>query len=263
MFWYFVIDLREMWVCNNTLHTIGSDIGDLKQLRVFAASGCSLERLPPELCLLQHLEELIVPHNRLHMLPELFWKLKTLKKLDLGHNKFHIFPESICECKALQSLNITHNKIADLPEAFGELRSLTMFSASSTLIKEYPPVLNKLRTLFTVGIPNSHPMENGCMFSTAPLLTYSKPATATNSNGGGGDVDSPAAKSPPTRKMKKRLSQELIVTFVAPRPVIPISMDEEDELYTFIKNRAKARKLAAEKAAQADAVPSSAGSKKA
>ena len=32
MFWYFVIDLREMWVCNNTLHTIGSDIGDLKQL---------------------------------------------------------------------------------------------------------------------------------------------------------------------------------------------------------------------------------------
>lgn len=258
--------LREMWLCNNMLSTIGSDIGELKQLRVFAASGCGLEKLPPEICLLQQLEELIVPHNLLHMLPDLFWKLKTLKKLDIGHNKLHILPESICQCAALQSLNISHNKIAELPDSFGELRSLTMLSASSTQIKDYPKVLNRLRTLFTVGIPKSHAMENGCMFSEVPLTNFSRPTTTTSvmspdDNGGSSLMVSPS------KKQKKKLSPDLIVTFVAPRPVIPISPKEEEDLYAFIKNRAKARKLAAAKAAQAaisgTTAPSTAGSKRA
>lgn len=78
-------------------------------LRFVTIKGCGLERLPEEMSMMDTLEELSLPNNRLFVLPFAFQDLKCLKRINLDNNKFVIFPKIIKKMPNLKHLSIDGN----------------------------------------------------------------------------------------------------------------------------------------------------------
>ena len=218
--------LKELWLCNNAIPVIPSEIASLRCLKVLSISNCRLQRLPPEICLVKPLETLYANGNLLTCLPELFWKLSLLKTLDIGKNEFTEFPEVLCRNHSLVSLSIAHNNLTSLPSSFKQLTALRFFNAAGTKIAEFPSVLHHLRGLFCIGLVDSK--------TTNTCTVYQKDGHVVEKNR--------ATASTGKKSKKKKLSPDQITMHVAPVPTIPISMDEEKELTSFLQHRAAARK---------------------
>ena len=202
--------MKELWLSNNFIHSIPSEIAQLRNLEILGISGCGLEKLAPEVCILEKLQMLVAQRNKLTELPDLFWKLKSLKTLIIASNEFTVFPEVICQCVTLTAINISKNPINVLPDSFADLRSLIFLDAIGCNLTEFPVFMKKMPLLFCAGI---------------------------------GDItkipDKSATQKP--KKLKKKVSVDRIAVQSVPKPLIPISVKEEEELLSFIRHRAAAR----------------------
>jgi Leucine-rich repeat (LRR) protein len=78
-------------------------------LKSFTIKDCGLKKLPEEIAMLTHLEEMNLSGNELEILPHAFVDLKLLKRLNLDSNHFARFPDLIKTMTGLTHLSIDHN----------------------------------------------------------------------------------------------------------------------------------------------------------
>ena len=104
-------ELLRLWLLKHkAIDTSVQGVCDIKRLDL---SGCLLESLPDDICLLTDLVFLNLSNNSLSALPSSMGALIKLNNLDIRRNKFVSLPEVIKELN-LGSLNASANKISDV-----------------------------------------------------------------------------------------------------------------------------------------------------
>ncbi|KAJ3252276.1 hypothetical protein HK103_001646, partial [Boothiomyces macroporosus] len=110
----------------NMLTTIpGHSMKHLRYLKILNLAHNLLEFLPPDIAMLNHLENLFLNNNRLVELPNEFKYLKRLKICSLGYNQLHsLDPSVFINMKSLVSLDLCYNQLSILPTSIGHLSYL-------------------------------------------------------------------------------------------------------------------------------------------
>jgi Leucine-rich repeat (LRR) protein len=89
--------------------------------------------LPDTIAQLQHLEELDLGRNGLHVIPRGVASLKQFRKLGLDYNTIHEIPAFIGDLKSLRELSIRSNGGVKLPQSLAELKGLKLFLGNNSL----------------------------------------------------------------------------------------------------------------------------------
>lgn len=145
-----MLSLRELWLCNNELGSIPSQIGELKLLQVLSLAGNKLQTIPPEICLIETLTKLYLERNCLEGLPDLFGRLHNLDSLNISSNQFKVFPEVVCSLSLLVNLDAESNEISSLPSSLRAMKSLTRLNLGNNLLFSPEQVLDKMWWLSVV-----------------------------------------------------------------------------------------------------------------
>jgi len=125
--------------------------------------------LPPDIRLLNQLQELNVQDNHLLSLPQdfppslvslnlsenkirsvpdnMFSSLRGLEQLDLSCNRLHSIPESIADMKQLRVLAMSKNKISELPKSAGRLELLEVCKLRNNSFKALPEGIHRMQSL--------------------------------------------------------------------------------------------------------------------
>lgn len=153
------VDLTELWLCNNRISVVPSQVGDLKNLKILSLTNNLVESLPPEVCLMESLKYLHLRRNRLTSLPNLLGRLKQLLEINLSDNKFTSFPEVLTSLPQLTLLDLSHNPITTPPPAtLREMKCLSLLNLEGTKLgSTVCTALAKTPWIFVKGcvIPNS------------------------------------------------------------------------------------------------------------
>ncbi|BAV07949.1 Leucine rich repeat-containing protein [Filimonas lacunae] len=123
-------DVQQLNLAYNPITTIGTEITQLKQLKVLELESCELETFPEAITQLTELEQLDLTFNPLSELPSSFASLQQLKKLYLANCMFQQLPETLSHLPNLEVLNADFQRgIAelDIKEGFSQLKELTLF----------------------------------------------------------------------------------------------------------------------------------------
>jgi internalin A len=164
---------REGWaeldISGKKLTVLPPAIGKLTQLKklilgkyeydeegdIVGRIGNNLSALPPEIRLLNQLEELEIVNNRLTSLPPEICQLTNLQSLSLEHNLLSALPPEICQLTNLQSLILEHNLLSALPPAIGQLTNLQSLSLSSNQLSALPPAIGQLTLLQSLNLSSN------------------------------------------------------------------------------------------------------------
>ena len=84
------------------LHSISSEIGRLKNLKILSLLDNNLTQLPDEICDCTALENLILSNNMLSSLPRFLIYLKNLRQVEIKDNFFERFPSLFVQKPDLQ-----------------------------------------------------------------------------------------------------------------------------------------------------------------
>ncbi|MGN7763715.1 leucine-rich repeat domain-containing protein [Paenibacillus sp. 22594] len=120
--------LERLKIMTADLESIPASIARLKNLRelyIYCASSdrptpgyqakpkeeISLNRIPPEIGELEHLEQLIIQYTSIHELPPQLVKLKYLQSLNLGMCMIHRKPDFLNGMKQLKYINISRDSL--------------------------------------------------------------------------------------------------------------------------------------------------------
>jgi Leucine-rich repeat (LRR) protein len=95
---------------NSFILPLGYSAAPLKSLTI---KDCGLKKLPEEIAMLTHLEDLSLSGNELKALPHAFTELKFLKRLNLDNNNFTHFPDLVKTMPQLSHLSIDHNAFSE------------------------------------------------------------------------------------------------------------------------------------------------------
>lgn len=156
-----LVDLTELWLCNNTISIVPSHIGDLKQLRILSLTNNRLENLPPEICLLENLRHLYLRGNRLSSLPNLMGRMRRLTELLLGHNCLADFPLVLTSLPQLNILDLSENGMSSaLPPGLTHMKCLTLLNIEgNNLTTAHCAVLVKTPWIDIKGCSNALPVS--------------------------------------------------------------------------------------------------------
>ncbi len=125
------------------LTTIPEEIANLT-LKNLDISGNAFESLPPILCKLQSLEELVANSNKIDILPEPIGDLKKLRVLFLGNNQLEKLPEAIGDCHSLTHLYFWMNNLKTVPKNIGNLQHLKFLNLDDNPIESLPEEIRNL-----------------------------------------------------------------------------------------------------------------------
>ncbi len=111
-------ELRSLWVFNNRLDSLPSNIGSLPLLHTLKAQRCGLDCLPESICDLDSLKVLYLFDNDLVRLPDSIGRLPSLEELKLTDNDLDSLPVSIVDLPALSphALTVTGNHLCTVSE---------------------------------------------------------------------------------------------------------------------------------------------------
>jgi len=145
--------LRELWLCNNAIVNVPSQVADLKHLQVLSLANNLLTTISPEICLLGSLTKVYLQGNKLMSLPDLFLRLRRLQELNINNNHFPEFPKVLCQLEQIVSINIEGNELTSLPDEMRNMRSLIHLNVSKNKIEIAPEVLRKVHWCGVIGCP--------------------------------------------------------------------------------------------------------------
>lgn len=155
--------LKELILAGNGLHTIGEEIGELKQLQLLDLSRNELTALPPVLGQLRNLTVLRAGFNKIATLCDEVCSLKKLRELEVHNNLLTTVPDSFCltqlqilhassnmlsnealrcinhRCPNLQELYVANNCISVLPLTLAEQHNLQRLVIGGNPIVHPPP----------------------------------------------------------------------------------------------------------------------------
>ena len=173
--------LRQLWLQNQSLTVISSQICHLKNIRSLDLSRNRIRELPEELCCLARLERLILSGNLLKALPEGFHKLANLQEIYARENRFDQFPDELLKVKRLIVIDLSGNKIKHVPPAIVELRSLAELALDNNCLTpeglanvKWSEMGSKLRRLGLGGNPQVEEIPQE-LFQCSSLCTLRVP----------------------------------------------------------------------------------------
>ncbi|GEM_PF-5724501 len=108
--------LSLSWSLNSGFTAIPPSIGKLSRLRFLYLLGDSLRTLPGEIGDLRELVFLSLQFNRLRELPD-WGGLTALEELQVPHNLLHALPESLFSWPALRKIDIADNHLCSFTDA--------------------------------------------------------------------------------------------------------------------------------------------------
>lgn len=122
-------------------------------------TNCGLTKIPKELLLFKHLEELNLDANNLdvHALSKL-QALTTLKSVSFQNCYLSEFPNVVLKLEKLEKLNLYNNGIKELPAAMYNLSNLTELQIGGNSLKNVSPDISKLKKLKTFGFDGTEIM---------------------------------------------------------------------------------------------------------
>ncbi|XP_042775886.1 leucine-rich repeat-containing protein 63 [Panthera leo] len=146
-------NLQLLFLRNNPIKEIPSEIQQLKFLRVFSIAFNLITTLPPGLFSLAHLEELDISYNSIASIPNKIQKLRLLENLNVNGTDLTTFPPAILKLnlKKLQFENtFTHPTLwkensLNSPPCLTHLTSL--FFLKSNLDKYYDEIPVEIQEL--------------------------------------------------------------------------------------------------------------------
>jgi Leucine-rich repeat (LRR) protein len=114
-----------------------------------------LERLPKEVCDLNHLQGLSILHCQLRRLPPYLAALTRLRHLFLINNRLTELPNEIVSLKHLEYLDVSENQLMSLPIHFEYLVKLTDLYLDKNRFTEFPNAIALLKKLVRLGLSSN------------------------------------------------------------------------------------------------------------
>jgi leucine-rich repeat protein SHOC2 len=109
-----LVNLTQVSICNNSLKTLPSSIGNWKCLEKLFLNDNQLICLPESISLMSSLTRLYVNGNQLKKLPDSIGQLTQLEELYAGDNQLVSLPPALSHCICLNKLFIPNNQIEEL-----------------------------------------------------------------------------------------------------------------------------------------------------
>jgi hypothetical protein len=107
----------------------------------------NLKSIPPELCLMTNLKELMLRDNELVSLPVELSRLTKLTSLRMSCNKLESIPSELCSLPNLRELYLHKNKLRSLPVEMGQLTTLIRLDLEYNKLESMPSELSLLTKL--------------------------------------------------------------------------------------------------------------------
>jgi hypothetical protein len=116
--------LEELWLDNNRLKSITSEISNCESLRYLNMRRNLLVDIPSELGDIKSLEFIVLTHNLVQTVPDSLFKLPNLHTLELDCNRLEKISELVVFATALTDLNLSHNPLRCLPAEISLCKNL-------------------------------------------------------------------------------------------------------------------------------------------
>lgn len=101
----------NLYACDYRINEEGKVIG----IYLHGYHSFQISFIPKQICLLKHLEELVLRDQNIQEIPNFIKKCKYLRHLDLMRNQIESVPNFLSELKSLKSLDLGENKIQEIP----------------------------------------------------------------------------------------------------------------------------------------------------
>lgn len=101
----------NLYACNYRINEEGKVLG----IYLYGYHSFQITFIPEQICLLKHLEELVLRDQNIQAIPDFIKKYKSLRHLDLMRNQIEFVPNFLSELKSLKSLDLGENKIQEIP----------------------------------------------------------------------------------------------------------------------------------------------------
>lgn len=170
--------LKKVYVENNSLshNQISVNQVSITHLTLPSNSLTRFEVIPVSTLLIT----LVLSHNKLASLPDMFHAMTNLENLDLEDNHLSSLPPMKL-LKKLKTLNLSNNELQELPTEVGDLSRLEVLNIYSNNLKSLPPMIWKLGNLVVLNA-NSNLIEK---FPDVPdfslILSKNAPVPLTTS----------------------------------------------------------------------------------
>ncbi len=148
-------DLQQLWLHNNQLTQLPSELGNLTNLQQLALHNNQLTQLPSELGNLSNLRQLRLNNNRLTLVPEELGNLTNLQVLGLDNIQLTLVPEELGNLTKLQFLGLHNNQLTQLPTQLGNLTNLVGLALSNNQLVAVPAELGNLTKLQKLWLHNN------------------------------------------------------------------------------------------------------------
>lgn len=145
-------NLTELWVDNNRIRRLPSNIGNLKRLVHVDMNNNLLTCLNAEIGEWAMLQELSVSGNDLESIPPTIGQLRSLVSLKLDENQLQELPDSIGQCEMLEELMLSHNDLSELPASIGRLRRLRILTVDENFLRTLPNELSSCTSLSILSV---------------------------------------------------------------------------------------------------------------
>ncbi|KAL3311530.1 hypothetical protein Ciccas_009890 [Cichlidogyrus casuarinus] len=143
--------LTELWIDENELRALPSEIGMLSNLQELDLSENFISSLPDSISGLQSLTDLNLTRNSLDSLPDGIGALKKINILKLAKNQISylnpILPDSIGQLNQLSNLNVDQNQLTELTPSIGKCSQLRILQLRANRLRSLPPQIGDLSEL--------------------------------------------------------------------------------------------------------------------
>ncbi|XP_038979607.1 putative disease resistance protein RGA4 isoform X2 [Phoenix dactylifera] len=130
--------LRTLEFCWERKHEIPDFFGHLKHLRNLYIISYYSEKFPDSVCLLYHLQILVLDCKSLVELPDELGNLTNLRYFKLFIHFIKRLPGTVCQLRNLQTLVLDCPHLAELPDDLGNCTNLRYLHITSNKIEKLP-----------------------------------------------------------------------------------------------------------------------------
>ncbi|KAI0394798.1 protein phosphatase 2C [Xylariaceae sp. FL0594] len=158
--------ILRLTLANNRLHSLPSDFGTFKALRVLNLSSNFLDTFPVTICTLQTLVDLDISFNSIASLPEEIGNLRSLEKFVMTNNRLTgSLPSTFSQLGNLREVDIKFNALTSI-DVISELPKLEVLSADHNMISQFVGSFERVRSLKL----NANPITKFEIVSPVPTL---------------------------------------------------------------------------------------------
>lgn len=206
----------------------------VNELGAMSAAGMTefrLQAFPDELFRITTLTELWIDNHNLGWVPSQIGQLVSLEVLSVGGNNLEALPEELCLLVRLRKLYARKNALAALPGKFGNLQALSDLDLSFNSFASFPLELVALPRLVTLALNKTNISDLPTEMAQMRSLSYL-------------DLDAcPIKKAPLVLGKMAWLDVNGCTIPATPRAAFrfKITTEDEDEIESFLRNRASSR----------------------